>query len=576
MKITKLSQKLIDQIAAGEIVERPASVVKELLENSIDAGADKISVKVFEGGSRLIIVSDNGAGIQKDDLVLAIENHATSKISTQEDLQNCVSHGFRGEALAAIASVANVKIRSKAQQSENGFELVKSSGDWDVFSSPGHKGTDIIVEDLFHNVPARKRFLKNNTTEFKHCQSVFTQLSLIYPGIEFSLFHQGREVLLLRKSSGLSRFAEIFKLKEEQVKVATKKFEGLKINLFISTNQEASRNVPFFVYVNNRPIKNSTISFAIKNAFKNRVHELFKPYVLIFITISNHFINFNVHPNKKEVQFKNNNAIYTAVYSVICDLLSSNDPSERRNKLILSNSKLRYDSKTEIKRKVDLNLLSKNQLLPKLEQVFSNPSLFEGTNQNIAENGLGYPIGQLNDTYILAQNTNGLLIIDTHAAHERILLEDLKKNDNQLYCQKLAIPECIDFDEENLKLLKNRIEIINQYGFKVKIVSETTLIIEGIPEILTGKRYTVALHDIVEGIVRLESVSSIAETVDEILGNIACKSAIKANHKLTTAEIEYILRKIESTTNGGICNHGRPTWIELSMKSLDKLFYRGK
>ena len=576
MKITKLSQKLIDQIAAGEIVERPASIVKELLENSIDAGADKISVKIFEGGSRLIVVSDNGTGIQKDDLVLAIENHATSKISTQEDLQNCNSHGFRGEALAAIASVANVKIRSKAHHSENGFELVKANGDWDVFLSPGHNGTDIIVEDLFHNVPARKRFLKNNTTEFKHCQSVFTQLSLVYPRIEFSLFHQGRDVLLLKKSSGLGRFAEVFDLKDAQVKVTTRQFKDLKINLFISTNQEASKSVPFFIYVNRRPIKNATVSLAIKNAFKNRIHELHKPYLLIFIAIHNHFINFNVHPNKKEVHFKNNNAIYTAVYSVICDLLSSNDPSERRNKLIFSDSKLRYGNKAEIKREVDLNPLAKNYFLPKLEQVFSNPSLIEGISQNSVEYGLGNPIGQLNDTYILAQNPNGLIIIDTHAAHERILLEELKKNNNQIYCQKLAIPECIDFDEGNLKLFKNRIEIINQYGFQVKIVGETTLIIEGIPEILTGKKYTVALHDIVEGIVRLESVSSIAETVDEILGNIACKSAIKANRKLTITEIEYILRKIESTKNGGICNHGRPTWIELSMESLDKLFYRGK
>ena len=576
MKIAKLSQKLIDQIAAGEIVERPSSIVKELLENSIDAGADKISVKLFEGGSQLIIVSDNGAGIKKDDLVLAIENHATSKISTQEDLQNCMSHGFRGEALAAIASVANVKIRSKEHHSENGFELAKTNGDWDVFLSPGHSGTDIIVEDLFHNVPARKRFLKNNTTEFKHCQSIFTELSLVYPRIEFSLFHQGRDVLLLRKSSGLSRFAEIFKLKDEQVKEASRQFEDLKINLFISTNQEASKNVPSLVYVNKRPIKNPTVSYAIKNAFKNRVHDLYKPYLLVFITIPNHCINFNVHPNKKEVHFKNNTAIYRAVYSVICDLLSSNDPSERRNKLIFSNSKLRYGSKTEIKREVDSNRLTKDYLFPKLEQVFSNPSLIGGTGQNSIEYGLGHPIGQLNDTYILAQNTNGLLIIDTHAAHERILLEELKKNNNQLHCQNLAIPECIDFDEGKLKLFKNRIEIINQYGFQVKIVGETTLIIEGIPEILTGKKYTVALHDIVEGIVHLESVSSIAETVDEILGNIACKSAIKANRKLTITEIEYILRKIESTKNGGICNHGRPTWIELSMKSLDKLFYRGK
>ena len=349
----------------------------------------------------------------------------------------------------------------------------------------------------------------------------------------------------------------------------------VKIKLFISTNQEASKNVPFFVYVNNRPIKNSTVSYAIKNAFKNRVHELHKPYLLIFITIPNHFINFNVHPNKKEVHFKNNNAIYTAVYSVICDSLSSNDPSERKNKLIFSNSKLEYGSKAGIKREGDLNPLAKNYLLPKLEQVFSNPSLIEGISQNKVEYGLGYPIGQLNNIYILAQNPNGLIIIDTHAAHERILLEELKKNNNQIYCQKLAIPECIDFDGGNLKLFKNRIEIINQYGFQVKIVG-TTIIIEGIPEILTGKKYTVALHDIVEGIVRLESVSSIAETVDEILGNIACKSAIKANRKLTITEIEYILRKIESTANGGICNHGRPTWIELPMKSLDKLFYRGK
>ena len=575
MKIAKLSQKLIDQIAAGEIVERPASIVKELLENSIDAGADKISVKVFEGGSRLIIISDNGAGIQKDDLVLAIENHATSKISTQEDLQNCNSHGFRGEALAAIASVANIKIRSKVRHSENGFELIKTSGDWDIFLSPVHNGTDIIVEDLFHNVPARKRFLKNNTTEFKHCQSIFTQLSLVYPEIEFSLFHQGKEVLHLSKSSILGRFAEMFELKAEQVKVGTKQFEDLKINLFISTNQEAKKTIPHFVYVNNRPIKNATISYAIKNAFKNRVHELHKPYLLLFITTPNHCINFNVHPNKKEVHFKNNNSIYKAVYSIICELLSSNDPSERRNKLIFTNSKLERGQEIETKHRVDFNSLKENHLLPKLQQVFANPSLLVEKNDNSIKYDLGYPIGQLNDTYILAQNTNGLLIIDMHAAHERILLEDLK-NKNQLCSQKLAIPECIDFDEENLKLFKNRIEIINQYGFQVKIVDETTLLIEGIPEILSGKKYMVALHDIVEGIVYLDSTSSIAETVDEILGNIACKAAIKANHKLNVMEIEYILRKMESITNGGICNHGRPTWVELSMKSLDKLFYRGK
>ena len=575
MKITKLSQKLIDQIAAGEIVERPASIVKELLENSIDAGADKISVKVFEGGSRLIIISDNGAGIQKDDLVLAIENHATSKISTQEDLQNCNSHGFRGEALAAIASVANIKIRSKVRHSENGFELIKTSGDWDIFLSPVHNGTDIIVEDLFHNVPARKRFLKNNTTEFKHCQSIFTQLSLVYPEIEFSLFHQGKEVLHLSKSSRLGRFAEMFELKAEQVKVGTKQFEDLKINLFISTNQEAKKTISHFVYVNNRPIKNATVSYAIKNAFKNRVHELHKPYLLLFITTPNHCINFNVHPNKKEVHFKNNNSIYKAVYSIICELLSSNDPSERRNKLIFTNSKLERGQEIETKHRVDFNSLKENHLLPKLQQVFANPSLLVEKNDNSIKYDLGYPIGQLNDTYILAQNTNGLLIIDMHAAHERILLEDLK-NKNQLCSQKLAIPECIDFDEENLKLFKNRIEIINQYGFQVKIVDETTLLIEGIPEILSGKKYMVALHDIVEGIVYLDSTSSIAETVDEILGNIACKAAIKANHKLNVMEIEYILRKMESITNGGICNHGRPTWVELSMKSLDKLFYRGK
>ena len=298
--------------------------------------------------------------------------------------------------------------------------------------------------------------------------------------------------------------------------------------------------------------------------------------MLIFITIPNHHINFNVHPNKKEVHFKQNNTIYRAVYSVICDSLSSNDPRERRNKLIFPNSKLGYSNKAEIKHGVDLNSLTENHLLPKLEQVFSNPLPLEGSNENSVEYELGYPIGQLNDTYILAQNTKGLLIIDTHAAHERILFEDLKKNNNQLYCQQLAIPECISFDEGNLKVLKNRIEIINHYGFQVKIVGETTLVIEGIPEILAGKKYTIALHDIVEGILHLESASGITETVDEILGNIACKSAIKANRKLTITEIGHILRKIEITKNGGICNHGRPTWIELSMKSLDKLFYRGK
>ncbi len=575
MKINKLSQKLIDQIAAGEIVERPASIVKELIENSIDAGAGNISVKLIDGGSKSILVTDNGFGIEKNDLLLAIENHATSKISTQEDFENCLSHGFRGEALAAISSVANIKIRSKVQFAEKGYELVKPSGSWEIYSSPGDNGTDIVVENLFHNLPARKRFLKNNRTEFKHCQSIFTQLSLVYPDVEFSLSHQGIEVTSLKKSSGLARFANVFGLSEEQVVVYSERFGELDIELYISASQEVVKKPPHFFYVNNRPIKNVTISYAIKNAFKNRVHELHTPYLLLFIAMRNEYINFNVHPGKKEVHFRNNNVVYNAVYRILCRALSTNDLRGRKNELTFSETSLKHNDSIVSKSLSGFDQNQNQDGFPKLEQRFTELSLFEKPNHDNAGSGLGHPICHLNNIYILAQNVRGLIIVDAHAAHERILLEDLKKNDN-LRCQKLSIPECIEFNEIALPSIKNRIEIINNYGFQVKVMNETTLVIEGIPEILVGRKHAIALREIADGILSHGNICNVVESIDEILGNIACKSAIKANQKLTLAEMEYILRRIESVNNGGICNHGRPTWTELSMETLDKLFSRGK
>jgi DNA mismatch repair protein MutL len=572
--IKKLPQLLIDQIAAGEIIERPASIVKELLENSVDAGATQIHLNLNDGGISLISVLDNGFGITRNNLPLAVRNHATSKIENQNEFENCSSHGFRGEALAAIASVSRLKIQSKTSLSDEGNEIFQENNKWILQPCSGEVGTHISVSELFHKVPARKRFLKNRGTELKHCKSIFMHLSLAHPLIEFNFIHEGKKQLSFKKTSLLERFARVCSVELSQVRILEKTVGEVSIKLLLSSSQENNIRNQEYIIVNKRCVKNYTVSRSINTAFKNLVHELYKPDLLVEILIPNNEINFNVHPTKKEVQFKDNGLIYSLIYETLINSLSNNDLTNRVNTLVLQEDKAEQGHTKKRPRSIINNGNEQGNKFGLRQDFLDIPGQNEFTGSGLSV-GLGVPLGQLANTFIVAQNNDGLILIDSHAAHERILFEILKEKSN-VACQKLSYPEKIRIDKHDFQAITESLELINSYGFDIQTKQPNELIIRGHPEVLKNINPVLIVRELITEIVQFDSFAILDEKVDEVLGNIACKSAVKANQKLSLTEMTFILRKMEKIENGGICNHGRPTWIQISLDTVGKFFLKGK
>ena len=593
--IKLLPDELINQIAAGEVIERPASVLKEVLENCVDAGATEIDIHLMQGGLKLIRVTDNGAGISKEDLPYALTRHATSKISNQDDLQKIVSLGFRGEALASIASVSRLSLTSFQVGNQHAWEI-QAEGSQTIALQPaaGSLGTSLEVRDLFFNVPARRKFLKSESTEFAHCEAIFQRIALSNPTITFNLYHNGK----LRSHLASADFPERIKqlLGQEFRQTAlfiTEEAADIQLQGLISrpTFSRTTREMQYF-FVNGRFVKDKLLNHAIREAYRDVLHLDRHPAYVIYLHINPDNVDVNVHPTKIEVRFRDSRAVHQFIFHAIHKALANgHTESSEAN---LSDSTHHIGAVTRNIKKVPLTYSQNRQVNLPLQSA-AQPSVFYQTlfgeksheiiaapdltiqSESHASNFLGYALGQLLGIYILAQSTQGLIIVDMHAAHERIVYEKLKQALDQqaLPTQSLLIPHLLQADTLDITTVEENALLLNQLGFEISVTSPTTLAIRTIPSILKNADISKLISELLEDIRSYGSSQLLTGNRNEILATMACHSAIRANELLTIEEMNVLLREMEKTERSDQCNHGRPTWLALSLEQIDKLFMRG-
>ncbi|HMU63643.1 MAG TPA: DNA mismatch repair endonuclease MutL [Nitrosomonas sp.] len=593
--IKLLPDELINQIAAGEVIERPASVLKEVLENCVDAGATEIDIHLMQGGLKLIRVTDNGAGISKEDLPYALTRHATSKISNQDDLQKIVSLGFRGEALASIASVSRLSLTSFQVGNQHAWEI-QAEGSQTIALQPaaGSLGTSLEVRDLFFNIPARRKFLKSESTEFAHCEAIFQRIALSNPTITFNLYHNGK----LRSHLASADFPERIKqlLGQEFRETAlfiTEEAADIQLQGLISrpTFSRTTREMQYF-FVNGRFVKDKLLNHAIREAYRDVLHLDRHPAYVIYLHINPDNVDVNVHPTKIEVRFRDSRAVHQFIFHAIHKALANghtesseaNLPDSTHHIGVVTRSIKKVPLTYSQNRQVNLPLQSAAQpsvfyqtlLGEKSHEIIAAPDLTIQSESH-ASNFLGYALGQLLGIYILAQSTQGLIIVDMHAAHERIVYEKLKQALDQqaLPTQSLLIPHLLQTDALDITTVEESALLLNQLGFEISVTSPTTLAIRTMPSILKNADISKLISELLEDIRSYGSSQLLTGNRNEILATMACHSAIRANELLTIEEMNVLLREMEKTERSDQCNHGRPTWLALSLEQIDKLFMRG-
>lgn len=593
--IKLLPDELINQIAAGEVIERPASVLKEVLENCVDAGATEIDIHLMQGGLKLIRVTDNGVGISKEDLPYALTRHATSKISNQDDLQKIVSLGFRGEALASIASVSRLSLTSFQVGNQHAWEI-QAEGSQTIALQPaaGSLGTSLEVRDLFFNIPARRKFLKSESTEFAHCEAIFQRIALSNPTITFNLYHNGK----LRSHLASADFPERIKqlLGQEFRETAlfiTEEAADIQLQGLISrpTFSRTTREMQYF-FVNGRFVKDKLLNHAIREAYRDVLHLDRHPAYVIYLHINPDNVDVNVHPTKIEVRFRDSRAVHQFIFHAIHKALANghtesseaNLPDSTHHIGVVTRSIKKVPLTYSQNRQVNLPLQSAAQpsvfyqtlLGEKSHEIIAAPDLTIQSESH-ASNFLGYALGQLLGIYILAQSTQGLIIVDMHAAHERIVYEKLKQALDQqaLPTQSLLIPHLLQTDALDITTVEESALLLNQLGFEISVTSPTTLAIRTMPSILKNADISKLISELLEDIRSYGSSQLLTGNRNEILATMACHSAIRANELLTIEEMNVLLREMEKTERSDQCNHGRPTWLALSLEQIDKLFMRG-
>jgi len=557
-----LPDLLVSQIAAGEVVDRPASALKELLENSLDSGATEISVHLLNGGTKLIRVVDNGSGIRRDELQLALTRHATSKIATLEELHRVTSLGFRGEALASIAAVSRLQLVSRCKGMDHGWKTGMDSRE--PVPASGGFGTSIDVADIYFNTPARRKFLKSDATEYAHCAETFKRIALSSPDIAFTLQHNGKTQWQLKASTLEERIAAI--LGESFAKAAFLVDEGasgLSIRGMAAkpAHASSSREDQYF-FVNGRFVRDKLLSHALKQAYQDVLHHQRHPAFALFLSISPEEIDVNVHPAKTEIRFRESRAVHQFVFHAIDKGLS---PSSA----VPVSMPLRVENRP-FQRNMELGMAPSADFYGKL---FEKPAEPEAP---AAEFPLGFALGQLSGIYILAQNSSGLVVVDMHAAHERIVYEKLKSSAAHFAMQPLLIPATFAATPLEIETAHNHQALLNELGFDIAPFSPTTLVVRAIPALLknadAAELSRAVLHEIGEyGAARVAT-----ERRNELLATMACHGAVRAKRMLAAPEMNALLREMEETERSGQCNHGRPTWFQLTLSDLDKLFMRGK
>ncbi|MFO7579286.1 MAG: DNA mismatch repair endonuclease MutL [Nitrosomonas halophila] len=594
--IKLLPDGLINQIAAGEVIERPASVLKELLENAIDAGATDIAVTIAQGGLKQIRVSDNGVGIPSDELSLALMRHATSKISNQADLQKITSLGFRGEGLASIASVSYLQLISQRSGAQHAWQIQAEGGQISQPEPASHPaGTTLEIRDLFFNLPARRKFLKTEATEFAHCEEVFRRMALSHAGIAFTLRHNGKLRSHWQAMAVERRVREV--LSEEFAQAATWVSEcsagiGLQGMLALPAYSRATRDMQYF-FVNGRFVRDKLIAHALREAYRDVLHLDRHPAFVLHLDVDPESVDVNVHPTKTEVRFRDGRAVHQFIYHGVSKALASPRSAIKAQQTASPEPSSAAIRPPDHQGHAGSGYLRQSNLP---SNALAQPSsfyqvLFGDEARRPSDPGqpapgessanlppLGFALGQLHGIYILAQNARGLVIVDMHAAHERIVYEALKsKMDQQaLPTQRLLIPVTFHADSLDIATVEENQAALQKLGLELAALSATTLVVRAVPAILQHADIEKLVREILNEIRDGNPDQLLSARRNELLATMACHGAVRANRAMTITEMNELLRKMEATERSDQCNHGRPTWFEISLAELDKMFMRGK
>ncbi len=582
--IRLLPQNIINRIAAGEVLERPSSAVKELVENSLDAGAKNIEIKIEAGGKNLISISDDGIGMNAEELKLAVQRHATSKL-LDDDLFNIRFFGFRGEALPAIGSVAKLKISSR------GAKIEVIGGDVsEIQPTPTHAGTKIDVRDLFFATPARLKFLKTDDSEKSQCLDIIRKIAMANPETAFRVEVDGKEKLHFLPASPVQRISDIIGDDFGDNSVAIDAIRGdIKLTGFAGIptyNRRTSESQ--YIFVNNRPVKDKVLQGAIRAAYADFLGGGRFPALALFITIPSAEVDVNVHPAKSEVRFRDGRMMSGLLISALRGAISSAGHkasttiadfalhSMSRNNAGAAYKNAYYNAPQTnylpLREEAVAFTLHPTSFLRE-EEIIEASSLKEGA-------GEGYPLGhakaQLHATYIIAETANSIVIVDQHAAHERLVYENYKSqiDENRLQKQPLLVPEIIRLNEKQLDIILNLKLVLSKFGFEVEKFGAGEIEVRQIPTLLTKHSASELLKDIADDIIEHGSDLSLMQAFEHVLETAACHNSIRAGRKLSIQEMDEMLRQMEATPHSGQCNHGRPTYVELKLSDVEKLFGR--
>ena len=595
MSIRQLPDTLINQIAAGEVVERPASVVKELVENALDAGAKRIDIDLEEGGIRLIRIRDDGGGIAPAELPLAVSRHATSKIASIDDLEAVATLGFRGEALPSVASVSRFRLVSRRPDADHGAELRIDGGrHGDVVPQAHPPGTTVEVRDLFFNVPARRKFLRAERTELSHIEDWLRTLALARPDVEIRVSHNGKPSRRWKGEGHLLSDVRLHEaLGEEFARNALRVDHagaGMRLHGWIAqpAYNRASADQQY-LYVNGRSVRDRNVAHAVRQAYSDVLFHGRHPAYVLFLELDPRGVDVNVHPAKHEVRFRESRLVHDFVYRTLHAALADTRagstaaptppaqgsvdaprwampqaPQQQAMGLRVADAPAAYAALYAPRNDASPMPMATTMPMPDDAPGGMPP--------------LGFAVAQLHGIYILAENADGLIVVDMHAAHERIGYEKLKAAHDGagLRTQPLLVPSSLAVSEREADVAEREAETLAQLGFEVQRSGPQSLLLRSVPALLAHGDVEALLRDVLADLREHGTTRRIAETRDELLATMACHGAVRANRRLTIPEMNALLREMEATERSGQCNHGRPTWTRFSLAEMDKWFLRGR
>ena len=602
--IRQLPDQLISQIAAGEVIERPSAVVKELLENALDAGATQLTVRLEAGGVKRIAITDNGCGIPPEQMPLALARHATSKIASLHDLENVTTLGFRGEALASIASVAQLTVTSRTVDAAHAWQV---AGHDPQSASPasGAQGTLIDVQDLYFNTPARRKFLKSEQTEYGHCVEVVRRIALARPDVRFTVTHNGKTTEHWQESGLEQRSAQILGDEFAGARLPLEEIAGpLRIRGFAGLPTAARMRADSqYFYVNGRFVRDKLLTHAVRAAYQDVLHgDRFPSYVLQ-LDLDPALVDVNVHPSKIEVRFRDSRAVHQFVFHAVSRALARTSATSqgevpapaagltaapsgplpwvnqamRQASFGVAKERATYGAMFADTMRADTSAMTVSADSGSLQSLFPAQALpAQATDDDAFP--LGFALAQLHGIYVLAQNRTGLVLVDMHAAHERILYEQFKQalESDAVQLQTLLIPVTFHADPVEVGTAEENADTLAALGFDIAAMSPTTLAVRAIPALLKNSDAQALARDVLRDVREFGGSRILVERRNELLGTLACHTAVRANRQLTLPEMNALLRQMEATERSDQCNHGRPTWVQLALADLDKLFLRGQ